>query len=141
MKAARTVAPCWVFSIVQRKDRPSCGTTLQGFSMGGAGMLSGKPERNAVPRKGDIMGIARAEDGFPTPETRQHILSVHTAVHLKGAAAFFYSTYFYLFPKQITKRHIILIKDVPGILRVRFFCALKCGPQPPFRSRAPPFQS
>ena len=51
MKAARTAAPCWVFSIVQRKDRPLRGTALQGFPTGGAGRLPGKPERNAVPKE------------------------------------------------------------------------------------------
>ena len=34
IKAARTAALCWVFSIVQRKDRLSGGTAPQGFPAG-----------------------------------------------------------------------------------------------------------
>ena len=141
MKAAKAAALCWVFSIVQRKDRPSRGTALQGVTMGGAGRLSGKPERNAVPMKGDTMGMARPGNRFPVPATRQYIFSVHTAVHSKGTAAFFYSTYFCLFPKQNTKRHIIFITGVPDTLPVRFFCAFRCGNLRLSRSRAPPFWS
>lgn len=141
MKAAKAAALCWVFSIVQRKDRPSLGTVLQGFTMGGTGRLSGKPERNVVPMKGDTMGMARAGNRFPIPATRQYIFSVHTAVHSKGAAAFFYSTYFYLFPKQNSKKHIAFMTSVPAMRQVRFFCALKSWCRPPFRSRAPPLQS
>ena len=100
MKAARTAARCWVFSIVQRKDRPYCGTALQGLTMGGTGRLSGKPERNAVPTKGDTMGMSRAGNRFPILATRQYIFSVHTVVHSKGIAAFFSSTHFYLFPNM-----------------------------------------
>ncbi len=88
-----------MLSIVQRKDRPSRGGPCWAFERGYR-QAAGEPERNAVPRTGDTMGMARAGDGFPTPATRQQILSVHTAVHSKGAAAFFYSTYFYLFPKR-----------------------------------------
>lgn len=100
----------------------------------------GKLEQNDIPRKGDTMGMARAGNWLPTPAARHHIFSVHTAA-LRGTAEFFYSIYFYLFPKQNTKRHIIFITGVPDTLPVRFFCALECGHQPPFRSRASPFQS
>ena len=34
IKAARTAALCWVFSIVQRKDRPPGGAVPQGYSAG-----------------------------------------------------------------------------------------------------------
>lgn len=138
IKAARTVALCWVFSIVQRKDRPSHGTAWQGFLTGGAGRLPGKPEQNAVSTKGDNMAMARAGNGFPPPATRHHIFSVHTAVPSKGAAGFFYSTYFYFIPRHITKEYIIFITGVPAIVQVRFFCTKKCLL---YRSRAPPFQS
>lgn len=141
MKAARTAAPCWVFSIVQRKDRPYRGTALRGLTMGGTGRLSGRPERNAVPMKGDTMGMARAGNRIPIPATRQYIFSVHTAVHSKGTAAFFYSTHFYLFPNKNIKRYIVFTSGVPDTLPVRFFCVLKCRHQPPFRGRAPPLWS
>jgi len=140
MKAARTAAPCWVFSIVQRKDRPLRGTALQGFPTGGAGRLPGKPERNAVPRKGDTMGMARAGNWLPIPTARHHIFSVHTAAS-RGTAEFFYSTHFYLFPNKNTKRHLVLITGVPDALPVRFFCVLKRRHQPPYRARAPPLRS
>ncbi len=91
-------ALCWVFSSVQRKDRPSYGTALTGFPTEGAGRLPGKPERNAVPRKGDNMALARAGKGF---QPSAYIFIVHTAAPSKGAAAFFYSTNFYKFPNQI----------------------------------------
>ncbi len=123
------------------KDRPSRGTTLQGFPTGGTGRLPGKPERNAVPRKGDTMGMARAGNWLPIPTARHHIFSIHTAASPKVAAAFFYSTYFYLFPKQTIKEYIIFTKGVPAIVRVRFFCTLKHGHPLPFRGRAPPLRS
>lgn len=134
MKAARTAALCWVFSIVQRKDRPSRRTVPREAPAG----LPGKPERNAVPRKGDNMAMARAGNGFPPPATRHHIFSVHTAVPSKGAAGFFYSTHFYFIPRHITKEYMIFITGVPGIFQVRFFCALV---RPPYRVRAPPLRS
>ena len=134
IKAARTAALCWVFSIVQRKDRTSGGTAPPDD----AGRLPGKPEQNAVPTKGDIMAIARAGNGFPPPADKHHILYVHTAVPSKGAAGFFYSTCFYFIPRHITKEYMIFITVVPGIFQVRFFCALV---RPPYRVRAPPFQS
>ena len=83
---------------VQRKDMPSDGTVCKTFPTGGAGRLPGKPEQNAVPTKGDTMGMARAGNGSPPPATGHHIFSVHTAVLFKGAAGFFYSTHFYHFP-------------------------------------------
>lgn len=89
--------------------------------MGGTGRLSGRPEQNAVPMKGDTMGMVRAGNRFPIPATRQYRFSVHTAVHSKGTAVFFYSTYFCLFPKQNTKRHIIFMTGVPARRQVRFF--------------------
>ena len=61
------------------------------YPQDGTGRLSGKPERNAVPTKGDTMGMARAGNRFPIPATRQSIFSVHTAVHYKGTAATVYS--------------------------------------------------
>ena len=123
---------------VQRKDMPSDGTVCKTFPTGGAGRLPGKPEQNAVPTKGDTMGMARAGNGFPPPATGHHIFSVHTAVLFKGAAGFFYSTHFYHFPIQIAIEYIIFITGVPAIVRVRFFCAKKCLL---YRSRAPPFRS
>ena len=119
MKAARMAALCWVFSIVQRKDRPSGGTVPQGSSAGGTGRLPGKPERNAVPTKGDIMAISQAGNGFPASEDEHHIFFVHTAVPSKGAAGFFYSTHFYFILGHITKGYVVF-----GSL--------------PFRGRAPP---
>ena len=97
----------------------------------------GKPERNAVPRKGDTMGMARAGNWLPIPTARHHIFSVHTAAS-RGTAEFFYSTHFYLFPNKNTKRHLVFITGVPDTLPVRFFCVLKRRHQPPYRSRAPP---
>ncbi len=136
IKAAGTAALCRVFSVVPRK-----GQAIPRDGSGGRHRQApGKPEQNAVPRKGDTMGMARAGDWHPTPAAKHHIFSVHTAAFM-GTAAFFYSTYFYLFPKQITKRHIVLIKGVPKVLWVRFFCASRCGHFPPFRGRSPPFQS
>ena len=123
---------------VQRKDMPSDGTVCKTFPTGGAGRLPGKPEQNAVPTKGDTMGMARAGNGFPPPATGHHIFSVHTAVLFKGAAGFFYSTHFYFIPRHITQEYIIFITGVPAIVRVRFFGAKKCLL---YRSRAPPFQS
>ena len=82
MKAAWTAAVCWVFSIVQRKDRPSCGTALPGFLMGGTGGLPGRPEQNAVPKKGDNMGMARAGNGIPASTIKHNIVSVHTGVRI-----------------------------------------------------------
>jgi len=92
--------------------------------MGGTGRLPGKPEQNAVPRKGDSMGIAQAGNWLPTPAVRRLILFVHTAVHIKEAAAFFYSTYFYFFPNYTTKE----------------YSAHKGNRLPVFRGRAPPFR-
>lgn len=112
-----------------------------GFPTEGTGRLPGKPEQNAVPTKGDSMGMARAGNPFPIPATRQFIFSVHTAVPSKGTADFFYSTLFYLFPKHIIKRYIIFVMGVPKIFKVRFFCVLGCEYHPLFRSRAPPLQS
>ena len=129
---------CWVFSIVQRKDRPSGGTVPRAFPADGTGRLPGKPEQNAVPTKGDTMGMEQAGNGFPPPTTGHHIFSVHTAAPSKGAAGFFYSTHFYLIPGHITKGYMIFITGVPAIVWVRFFCAKEC---PLFRSRAPPLQS
>ena len=64
MKAAWSAALCWVFFIVQRKDKPSRGKPRRTYSPDGVGRLPGKPERNAVPRKGDNMAMARAGNGF-----------------------------------------------------------------------------
>ena len=130
---------CWVFSIVQRKDRPSYGTVLPVLLAEGTGRLPGKPERNVIPRKGENMAMARIGNGFQPPA--YYIFSVHTAAPFKGAAAFSYPTYFCQFPNQITKEYIIFITGVPAILRVRFFFALRYAGFPPFRGRAPPFQS
>ena len=99
MKAAGTAALCRVFSIVQRKDRTSGGTAPPDD----AGRLPGKPERNAVPTKGDIMAIARAGNGLPASANKHHILSVHTAVPSKGAAGFFIRHISILFPDILQK--------------------------------------
>ncbi len=100
---------------------PSDGTVYRVFPMGGTGSLTGEPERNAVPRKGDTMGMARAGNWLPIPTVRHHIISVHTAAS-RGTAEFFYSTHFYLFPNKNTKRHLVFITGVPDTLSVRFFC-------------------
>ena len=42
-------------------------------SSGWRRLAQGKPERNVVPRKGDIMNMARAGDQFPMPATEHHI--------------------------------------------------------------------
>lgn len=76
-------ALCWVFSIVQRKDRPSGGTALLDFPAGGTGRLPGRLERNTVPTKGDSMGMARAGNRLPPSERKHHIFSVHTAAPYK----------------------------------------------------------
>jgi len=128
-----------VFSVVQGKDRPSYGTALSGFLAEGTGRLPGKPERNVIPRKGENMAMAPLGNGFQPPT--YFIFFVHTATSFKGAAAFFYSTYFFLFPKQTTKGYIVFIMGVPTIMRVRLFFALIYIYFPPFRGRAPPFQS
>lgn len=141
IKAAWTAALCWVFSIVQRKDRPSCGTALPGFSAEGAGRLPGRPEQNTVPMKGDAMSVERAGNDLPAFIDQYHIYFVHTAALSKGAAAFFYSTYFYNFSQQTIKGYIVFITGVPAIMRVRLFFALSYIYFPPFRGRAPPFQS
>lgn len=107
------------------------------YPQDGTGRLPGKPERNAVPRKGDTMGMARAGSWLPIPTARHHIFSLHTAAS-RGTAEFFYSTHFYLFPNENTKNHIVFITGAPGTLTARFFCALGCGHRPPFRGRAPP---
>lgn len=54
----------------------------------------GKPERNAVPRKGDVMGMARAGNRKTALSFKHYIFFVHTAAPFKGAADFFYSTYY-----------------------------------------------
>ena len=41
-------------------------------SSGWRRLAPGKPERNVVPRKGDIMNMARAGDQFPMPATEHH---------------------------------------------------------------------
>lgn len=51
IKAARTAALCWVFSIVQRKDRPSRGTALLGCSTGGAGRAAGEAGTKCCPQE------------------------------------------------------------------------------------------
>ena len=56
IKAVGKAALCRVFSVVQRKDRPYRGDGSKRYD---AGRLPGKPERNAVPRKGDTMGIPK----------------------------------------------------------------------------------
>lgn len=124
IKAAGTAAFCRVFSVCSGK--------------GQAVRLQGKPERNAVPRKGDNMAMKRAGTRFTPAASRHHIFSVHTAAFFKGAAAPFYPTYFCLFQQQITKEYSTLISGAPDIFTVRFFCALKgvCLPLP--GARAPP---
>ena len=126
-----------MFSVVQGKDRPCQWKFLRGSSNGWHRQAPGKPERNAVPRKGDSMGKARAGDWLSEPSAEYHIF-VHTVALSKGAAGFFYSTHFYLFPKRNTKKYIVFIMSVSVIVQVRFFCALV---YPPYRGRAPPFQS
>ena len=111
---------------VQRKDMPSDGMVCKTFPTGGTGRQPGKPEQNAVPTKGDTMGMARAGNGFPSSAIGHHIFSVHTAVLFKGAAGFFYSTHFYHFPIQVAKRHNDFMADALGIVQVRFFCAFSC---------------
>ncbi len=72
------------------------------------------------------------------PPAEYHIFSVHTAVPSKGSAGFFYSTHFYLFPKQNTKKYTVFIMSVSASVRMRFFCALV---RLIYRERAPPLQS
>ena len=124
MKAARTAALCRVFSMCSEKGQAIPAEPRKGFPVGGTGRLPGKPEQNAVPRKGDSMGIAQAGNWLPTPAVRRLILFVHTAVHRKGVAAFFYSTYFYFFPNYATKEYSV--HKGKGL--------------PVFWERAPPFQ-
>ena len=92
-----------------------CSEKGQAIPWDGAGRLPGKPERNAVPRKGDIMGMARAGNWLPIPTARHHIISVHTAAS-RGTAVFLYSTHFYLFSNKNTKRHIVFIFKTGGNL-------------------------
>ena len=87
MKAASTVALCWVFSTVQRKDRTSWGTAILDFPTEGTGRLPGKPEQNAAPTKGDTMGMARAGNGFPPSATGHHIFLVHWQFQFKKTIA------------------------------------------------------
>ena len=83
------------------------------YSRDGAGRLPGKPERNAVPTKGDTMGMARAGSKFPAFVIKHNIFSVHIAVPSKGIAAFFYSTYLYFFPSKPQK-------NASGFIRMRW---------------------
>ena len=75
--------------------------------------LPGRPEQNAVPRKGDNMALARAGKGFQPPA--YYIFIVHTAASFKGAAGFFYSTHFCFIPRHITKEYMIFITGVPAM--------------------------
>ena len=72
IKAARTAALCWVFSIVQRKDRPSCGTVLTDFPMGGAGKAVGEAGTKWCPheRGHHVHGTSREH----TPDIRDQTI-------------------------------------------------------------------
>ena len=59
------------------------------YSRDGTGRLPGKQERNAVPRKGDTMGMARAGSWLPIPNARHHIFSFYTYRNLKGDCGIF----------------------------------------------------
>ena len=138
IKAAGLAALCRVFSVVQGKDRPCRWKVPGGISSGWRRRAPGKPERNAVPRKGDTMGMARAGDRPLEPLAEYHIFSLHTATPYKGAADFFCSTCFCLFPNKNTKEYSIFISGVPAIVRARFFCTFRYSL---YRSRAPPIRS
>ena len=51
IKAARTAALCWVFSIVQRKDRLSGGTAPQGFPGGWHRQAAGEAGTKCCPHE------------------------------------------------------------------------------------------
>ena len=126
------------FLLFKERAGHASGSSCRGSSTGRHRQAPGKPERNAVPRKGDSMGKARAGNWHLKPPAEYHIFSVHTAVPSKGAAGFFYSTHFYLFPKQNTKKYTVFIMSVSASVRMRFFCALV---RLIYRERAPPLQS
>lgn len=123
-----------------RKGQAIPREVLEGFPAGGTGRLRGSRNKMLSPGKGDSMGMSRAGNRLPILTARHHIFSVHTAAS-RGTAEFFYSTHSYLFPNENTKKYIVFIMGAPDTLPVRFFCALRCGHKPPFRGRAPPFQS
>lgn len=84
IKAVKTAALCWIFFIVQRKDKPSRETTLQGFPTGDAARLPRKLERNVVPRKGGQHGHDTNMECILNIAIRLYIFSLHTAVHTNG---------------------------------------------------------
>lgn len=55
------------------------------------------------------MGMEGARNGFSSLVTKYHIFSVYTAVPCKGAAGFFYSTYFCSIPAHFTVIYIVSI--------------------------------
>ena len=68
----RMAALCWVFSIVQRKDRPFCGTVLTDFPMGGAGKAVGEAGTKCCPyeRGHHVHGMSREH----TPDIRDQTI-------------------------------------------------------------------
>lgn len=81
---------------------------VQGFQAGGTGRLPGKPEQNAVPRKGDNMALVRAGKGFQL--SAYYIFIVHTAAPFKGATDFFIRHISALFPDKLQKNTVFLLQ-------------------------------
>lgn len=124
IKAAGTAAFIGCFLVFRERTGYPMEQLWQTFRRKAPAGLPGRPEQNAVPRKGDNMALARAGKGFQPPA--YYIFIVHTAASFKGAAVFFSSTHFCQFPNQITKGYIIFITGAPAILRVRLFFVFSC---------------
>ena len=136
IKAAGTVALCWVFSIVQRKDRLSGRTA--GLFAGWHRQAAGEAGTKCCPHErghyGHCTGWKRTS-GI-REQTSYFICTYRSS--FQGGCGLFYSTHFYFIPRHITKEYMIFITGVPAIVRVRFFCALM---HPPYRGRGPPLRS
>lgn len=89
------------------------------------------------PRKGDIMGAARAGKGYMPVNRKKYFFPANTAVH-ERIAVFFCSTQYVFYPYEIPIKYKSY-PTVPGIFRARLFlCRFLPHGVTSLRCRSPP---
>ena len=115
MKVACVAAFCRVFFYCSEKGQAIA------YPSDGAGRLPGKPERNAVPRKGDTMGMARAGEAACTHGQTSYFFCTYRS--LKGdCGIFLFDTFLSVSQSDYKKTHGFYFRRTRHSAGALFLC-------------------
>ena len=123
IKAAGTAALCWVFSIVQRKDRLSGGTAPQGFPAGWHRQAAGEAGTKCCPHErghyGHCTGWKRT---FGIRGQTSYFICTYRSFFQRGCGLFLFDTFLFYsqtYYKRIHDFHYGRTWDFSGALFLR----------------------